>query len=522
MTATHAKVGSIAHEHFDVLIVGAGISGICGAYHLTRECPQTRFVVLDALESYGGTWLTHSYPGARTDSDMFTFGYSFKPWTGASTADRDQILSYLGEVIEENRLSSHIRYRHTICSASWSSETNLWTIEASADETGDIVRFTTGFLWMCQGYYRHSEGYTPEWAGMESFSGQVVHPQKWPDDLEYADKNILVIGSGATAATLVPALAKKARHVAMLQRTPTYFAAERSLDTLADELQQLDINREWFHEILRRKSVHDRAELLRNARHEPEAVKQKLLDGVRASLGTDFDIDTHFNPPYSPLQQRLAFVPEGDLFQAMRERKASIVTDEIEAFTESGVLLKSGDRIDADIVVTATGFNVSLLGDIDFSIDGKPLSFPETVTYRGMMFTGVPNLVWVMGYFFYSWTMRVELIAEFVCRLLDLMKQKGVERVTPTLREKDQDMKRGPWVDPEDFNPGYMMRSKHLFPNQGDKPEWQHSQDYLYERAAFADIDLDDALFSYGGGRYDDEERTMVQSARSAASTKSS
>ncbi|MCP3019455.1 flavin-containing monooxygenase [Cupriavidus basilensis] len=491
------RAGSQTPEHFDVLIVGAGISGLTSAYHLADQCPEMRFVVLESQESYGGTWHTHRYPGIRSDSDLYTFGYRFKPWTGAPIATAAEIRSYMGEVIDENGLDRHIRYRHAIHSASWSSQDNLWTLEAKRTDTGATVRFTTHFLWMCQGYFRHSQGYTPEWRSMESFKGQIVHPQTWPEDLAYEGKKVLIIGSGATAATLVPALAGKCAHVTMLQRSPTYFFTGRNANVLANELRQLEIDETWIHEIVRRKILHDQAEFTRRAREEPEVVKQELLAGVRAHLGPEFDIDTHFTPRYRPWRQRIAFIPDADLFQGVRDGKASIVTDEIEQFVETGVELKSGRTLDADVVVTATGFDLSVLGDIAFTIDDKPLNFSDTVTYRGMMFTGVPNLVWVFGYFRASWTLRADLIGDFVCRLLRHMKSKGASRVVPTLRPEDENMTLGSWVDPENFNPGYLMRGMHLLPKRGSKREWQHTQDYWAEKDEFPTIDLDDAVFDY-------------------------
>jgi cation diffusion facilitator CzcD-associated flavoprotein CzcO len=383
-----AETPPMAAEHFDVMIVGAGISGIGGAYHLTMQCPGKSFVVLETQESFGGTWLTHRYPGIRSDSDLYTFGYRFKPWTGAPIATAAEIRKYMGEVIDENGLDRHIRYRHRISSASWSSCGNIWTIEATRLETGETVRFTAGFLWMCQGYYRHSQGYTPEWPGMESFKGQIVHPQSWPEDLDYNGKKVVVIGSGATAATVVPAIASECGHVTMLQRSPTYFRTGRNAIQIADELRELDIAEEWIHEIVRKKILHDQAVFTRRTFDEPEVVKQELLAGVRSYLGPDYDVESHFTPKYRPWRQRLAFIPDGDLFQGVRDGKASVVTDEIEQFTETGLLLKSGKRLDADIIVTATGFNLNVLGDIAFTIDERPLVFSDTVTYRGMMFTG--------------------------------------------------------------------------------------------------------------------------------------
>jgi len=360
------------------------------------------------------------------------------------------------------------------------------------------VRFTAGFLWMCQGYYRHAEGYTPEWPGMERFTGEIVHPQSWPEDLDYRGKNIVVIGSGATAATLIPAIAEECGHITMLQRSPTYFIPGRNRNDLADELRELEIDEAWIHEIVRRKILHDQATFTRRSLEEPEAVKQELLAGVRSFLGPDYDIETHFTPRYRPWRQRIAFVPDGDIFRGIRAGKASVVTDEIETFTERGILLKSGQELDADIIITATGFNLSVLGDIAFEIDGKPLDFAETVTYRGMMFTGVPNMLWVFGYFRASWTLRADLLADFVCRLLAHMEEKGAKRVEVRLRPEDDGMELLPWIDAENFNPGYLMRAMHLLPKRGAKPEWQHTQDYWREKNEIPAIDLDGPEFVYG------------------------
>ncbi|MGA0606920.1 flavin-containing monooxygenase [Phenylobacterium sp. VNQ135] len=492
---TRAAAGA---EHFDVLIVGAGISGVGGAYHMTKQCPDKTFVVLEALESFGGTWLTHKYPGIRSDSDLYTFGYRFKPWVGPPIASAEEILSYMGEVIEENDLAPHIRYRHRITAAAWSSRDNLWTVEAERLDTGEALAFTCNFLWMCQGYYRQSEGYTPKWPGMAEFKGRIVHPQTWPDDLELADKKVVVIGSGATAATLVPAIADSCGHVTLLQRSPTYFIPGRNANELADTLRELKIDESWIHEIVRRKLLHDQDQFTRRAFGEPEAVKQELLAGVSAFVGPELTAQ-HFTPSYRPWRQRIAFVPDGDLFQCVNRGKASVVTDHIDRFTPNGILLKSGEELEADVIITATGFNLNVLGDIAFSIDGRALNFADTVTYRGMMFTGVPNLVWVFGYFRASWTLRADLVADFVCRLLQHMDRKGVRKVTVALRPEDADMPLKPWIDPENFNPGYLMRSMHLLPRRGDKPEWQHSQDYWREKDELPLIDLDDPAFRYEG-----------------------
>ena len=499
MTETSKPTKEVAQAslHFDVLIVGAGISGIGAAYHLTKQCPWASFVVLETLESFGGTWLIHRYPGSRSDSDLYTFGYRFKPWKSAPIATRAEILSYLGEVIDENDLGRHIRYRHTINAARWSGEESRWAIDATRLDTGDAVRITANFLWMCQGYYRHSQGYTPTWEGMDTFKGQVVHPQTWPEDLDYAGKKIVVIGSGATAATLIPAVAQGCRHVTMLQRSPTFFRTARNAIPLADELRTLQVDETWIHEIVRRKILYEQAAFTHRTFTEPEAVKGELLAAARECLGPEYDVETHFTPRYRPWRQRLAFIPDADLFEAIRSGKASVVTDEIERFTRTGIRLKSDRLLEADVIVTATGFNLNVLGDIDFAVDGGPLVFSDTVTYYGMMFTGVPNLAWVFGYLRASWTLRSDLVAGFVCRLLRHMQEKGARRVTPRLRREDAGMPLQPWIDPENFNPGYVMRGLHLLPKRGDRPPWQHTQDYWSEKDAIPAIDLADAALVY-------------------------
>jgi cation diffusion facilitator CzcD-associated flavoprotein CzcO len=491
------EFGEVRVEHFDVLIVGAGISGIDAAYHLQQRCPEKSFLVLEALESFGGTWLTHRYPGIRSDSDLYTFGYGFKPWTGPPIASAPEILSYLNEVIDENDLSGHIRYRHRINSASWSSDDNRWMIEATRTDTGERCRFMASFLWMCQGYYRHAQGFTPDWPGVDRFSGRIVHPQTWPDDLEVAGKNIIVIGSGATAATLVPAIAPGSGHVTVLQRSPTYYFCGRNANDVADMLRELEIPQEWVHEIVRRKVLHDQREITRLSFEEPEFLRAELISQVRDRLPSGYDVETHFTPSYRPWRQRIAFVPDGDLFAAISSGKASMVTDEIKTFTEDGILLMSGAELAADIIVTATGFNLSVSGDIDFAVDAEPLDLADTVTYRGMMFTGVPNLAWIFGYFRASWTLRADLVSDLVCRLLIHMTELGVSRVTPRLRPEDADMPIRPWVDPENFNPGYLTRSMDLLPSSGDKPEWQHSQDYWSEKDLLPNADLDDGCLTY-------------------------
>ena len=402
----------------------------------------------------------------------------------------------MGEVIDDNDLGRHIRYGHRISTATWSSETNRWTVVATDRATGRTQRFTTSFLWMCQGYYRHAQGYTPTWPGMERFRGRIVHPQTWPQDLDYRGKKVVVIGSGATAATVVPAMAADVEHITILQRSPTYFWSSRNSNDLADQLRDLEIPEEWIHEIVRRRILKDQEAVTRLSFEAPEFLRDQLLEDVKSHLPEGYDM-THFTPKYRPWQQRLAFVPDGDLFEGIKSGKAEMVTDEIDTFTETGIHTKSGRDLEADIIITATGFDLSILGDIEFTIDDKPMAVSDTVTYRGMMFTGVPNLLWVFGYFRASWTLRADLISDFVCRLLQHMDELGARKVTPQLRAEDADMPLLSWIDPDNFNPDYLMRSMHLLPKRGDKPEWQHTQDYWVEKDALPAVDLDDGCLRF-------------------------
>ncbi|MEZ5166838.1 MAG: NAD(P)-binding protein [Acidimicrobiales bacterium] len=488
---------STPSEEFDVVIVGAGISGVGAAHHLVTQRPETSFVVLESQAGFGGTWRTHRYPGIRSDSDLYTFGYRFKPWTGAPIATAEEILRYMGEVIADHDLGRFIRYGRTVIDASWSTETRRWTLTVTDGGDGATTRLTTGFLWMCQGYYRHSEGYTPEWPGMDRFAGDIVHPQTWPDGLDYTGKKVVVIGSGATAATLIPAMVPDVEHITMLQRSPTFFLSGRNSNDLADTLRELEIPEEWIHEIVRRKILHDQEQLTIAAREHPEFVRQEMLNAMRAELPEGYDVETHFNPRYRPWQQRIAFVPDGDLFKGISSGKASVVTDEIETFTESGIRLQSGATLDADLIVTATGFDLNVLGDIAFRIDGIPLRFGDSVTYRGAMFTGVPNLVWVFGYFRASWTLRADLLADFVCSVLDHMDATGASMVVPALRSDELDMELHPWVEPDDFNPGYLARGMHLMPRQGDRMPWRHTQDYWRDKVDLPAADLTDGTLRF-------------------------
>ena len=486
-----------ATQYFDVLIVGAGISGIDAAYHLQKNRPEKSFTMLESQDTFGGTWATHKYPGIRSDSDLFTFGFKWKPWKGVPIATADEILKYLDESLDENDLRRHIRYQREVKTATWSSVDKLWTLEVQNKETGEIERYSCNFLWMCQGYYRHSKGYTPEFPGAENFKGKIVHPQTWPEDLDYKGKQVVVIGSGATAATLIPAMAEEAGHITMLQRSPTYFSARANRDELAETLRELDVPDEWVHEIARRKVLHDQKIITRRSFEEPEKLREELIAGTKLYLGDSVPVDPHFTPTYRPWRQRLAFVPDGDLFRAMRKGQASVVTDQIDHFTEDGILLKSGKELKADIIVTATGFNMSVLGDIAFTIDGKPLNFADCWSHRAIMFSDVPNMAWVFGYLRTSWTMRSDMVAEFVCRLLKHMQEKGVKMVVPRLREEDKGMPEKPFVDPENFNAGYLTRALKLMPKQGDHDPWVHTQDYYSDKDTIATADLDDGTLIY-------------------------
>lgn len=483
------------NNHFDVLIVGAGISGLGAAYELKQNSPTKSFAIIEGMESFGGTWLWHKYPGIRSDSDLFTFGYQFKPWLGAPIAGRDQILEYLGEVISENDLTRHIHFNRRVISAAWCSERNIWALTVQTEEK--TVHFTCNFLWMCQGYYRHAEGYTPQWKGTDKFKGPIIHPQTWPDKLDYADKRIVVIGSGATAATIVPELAGNCEHVTLLQRSPTFFSPGVNRNRFADTLREIGVDAKTTHDLVRRKIVQDQNKFLRRALDEPDVMREELQAGVAKYLPMD-QVKEHFTPSYRPWQQRIAVVPDGDLFKAIRDGDASIVTDQIDQFTENGLLLESGKEIEADIIITATGFNLCVMGDIDFSMDGKTIDFSETVNYRGAMFTGIPNMAWIMEYLrSASWTLKVDLVAGFVSRLLNYMDQKKLATVHVALRPEDENMQLEPWLDEEIFSPGYLKRDGHLLPKGGDKDEWRSSQDYWVEKDVLPLINFDESVFVY-------------------------
>ncbi len=492
-------VTSLPVTHIDVLIVGAGISGIGSAYHLQDQCPQLSYAILEMKDTFGGTWDTHKYPGVRSDSDLYTFGYRFKPWIGAPIASAEEILRYMGEVIEENGIAPHIRYGRRISQCSWSSADNLWTVEATQRENGATERFTCNFLWMCQGYYDHEQPYIPDWAGLPDYQGQFVHAQLWDPETDYAGKRILVIGSGATAATVIPAFAETAAHVTMLQRSPTYYFCSANRNELADRLREVGIDEPTIHRVVRAQIMHDMDLMTKRCQTEPDVVFDELKELIREYGGADFEFEPHFTPKYRPWQQRLAFVPDGDIFQAAAAGKLTVVTDTIDRFTPTGVRTSSGEEIEADIIVAATGFRLSVMGDIPFSVDGQPVKWNDTVTYRGMMFTAVPNMAWVMGYFRASWTLRVDMQGDFVCNLLNQMDKLGAHRIEVALRSEDQGMAILPWIEEDNFNPGYLKRGLDQMPRRGTNPVWRHNQDYWAEKDAFPQIDLTGPEFLYDG-----------------------
>jgi monooxygenase len=481
-------------EHHDVLIVGAGVSGIGAAHHLRARFPDRTFAILEAQDARGGTWWTHRFPGARSDSDLFTYGYRHKPWVGPSIAAGGAILEYLDEVIEEDDLAGHIRYHHRVTALTWSSAEHRWTAEVTRTDTDERLTLTASFLWMCQGYYNHDEPYTPEWPGTERYAGTIVHPQAWPADLDHTGRRVLVIGSGATAATLVPALAKSADHVTMLQRSPSYWFPSPKVHELATMLEPLQLPPDWTHEILRRQYTQQLDWLAAVGHEDPDQLHAFLMDAITPLLPEGTDIEKHFTPRYRPWQQRIAIVPDGDLFEAMRDGRASIVTDTITEFTGEGVRVSSGEVLEADVVVTATGFDLSVFGDIPFTVDGEPVDFSQRVTWHGMMISGVPNMAYAFGYFRHSWTLRVDLDNDVVARIVERMAERGASTVVPELRPQDADMELREWSDPENFNPNYVLRSQERMFKQGDREPWTHMQEYAHDRTALPEADVDDGL----------------------------
>ncbi len=476
-------------EHFDVLIVGAGLSGIGAAAHLKMECPGKTFVILEGREAMGGTWDLFRYPGIRSDSDMFTFGYRFRPWNDTkSLADGASILKYILETAEEYDLLEKIRYNHRVVKAEWSTDDANWKVTVN---TGDEdVQITTNFLYLCTGYYEYDEGYTPEFKGREKFNGQIVHPQKWTDDIEYADKKVVVIGSGATAVTLVPALAKKAKHVTMLQRSPTYILSVPAKDKIANFLRKVLPSRASYT-ISRWKNVIIGMSIYSLSRKRPTLLKKILDRGVKKEVGEEL-ANEHFRPHYNPWDQRLCLVPDSDLFKVIREKKASVVTNHIETFTETGIELKSGEHIDADIIVTATGLAMKIMAGLQLVVDGKPVELSKTITYKGMMYSDVPNAASAFGYTNASWTLKADLTAQYICRMLNFMDEKSYAICTPRL--DDPSVKPEP---PVDFSSGYIQRAMKDLPKQGSKLPWRVNQNYIKDIKMFRYGQIEDGVMEF-------------------------
>lgn len=476
-------------EHVDVIVVGAGISGIGAGWHLKHKSPDRSFMILEGRAAIGGTWDLFRYPGIRSDSDMYTLGYAFEPWTDdKAIAGGDVIRNYVRGVASKYGIDPHIRFNHHVKAAAWSTKSARWIVTAMAD--GQEVQYSCTFLFMCSGYYNYAKGYSPDFAGVADFAGQVVHPQFWPQALDYTGKRVVVIGSGATAVTLVPAMAQTAGHVTMLQRSPSYVVARPAEDGLAKRLRALLPSR-LAYALTRFKNVTLGAYFFTVIRKNPAQAKQRFIGMVREHLGESYDVDTHFTPRYNPWDQRLCLVPDADLFEAIKAGAATVVTDHVDHFDAQGIVLKSGQRLDADLVVTATGLELQLMSDVAFSRDGERINFADTFNYKGMMYSDVPNLASSFGYTNASWTLKADLTCGYVCRLLNTMKKRGVQQVTPRI---SKDLEAAPFLD---FSSGYVTRAMDRFPKRGNKHPWQVHQNYGRDLLAlrFGSVD-DDMEFS--------------------------
>jgi monooxygenase len=475
-------------EHFDVLIVGAGVSGIGAACHVRERCPGKSFAVLEARGATGGTWDLFRYPGIRSDSDMHTLGYRFRPWPDARAfADGTSILEYVRETARERGVDRAIRFNHRVVSAEWSTSESRWTVEAERSESGERARFTCDFLFACCGYYRYDHGYTPELRGAESFAGRIIHPQHWPVDLDYAGQRVVVIGSGSTAVTLVPALAADAVHVTLLQRTPTYIVSVPTQDRIAKLLRRVLPPRAAFF-LVRWKNVLLQLLFYRASRRWPQRIRELIRRDNERRLPAGFDVDDHFSPPYDPWDQRVCVAPDGDLFEAIGNGAASVVTDRIDALTERGIRLESGAELEADLIVTATGLELMPFGGIELSVDGDRVELPQTMAYKAMMLAGVPNFAFAIGYTNASWTLKADLTSEYVCRLLNHMEAQGWRGCVPV---RDPAIGEAPFLD---FMPGYVRRSVHLFPKQGTEPPWRVRQSYPHDLRTLRHGRLDDGM----------------------------
>ena len=482
-------------NHHDVLIVGAGLSGIGAGAYLKRHCPERTFIILESRDAIGGTWDLFRYPGIRSDSDMHTLGYDFKPWREAKAiADGPSILKYINETADENGIRDHIRFNTRVKHVAWSSQDATWTVTAERTDSGETITRSCNFLYMCGGYYNYDEPYDPGFEGLEDFAGEVVHPQFWPEDLDYAGRRVLVVGSGATAMTLVPSMAERGAKVTMLQRSPTYVISRPDQDGLANALRRF-LPEKWAYAITRFKNVRLQNYFYRQTRINPDRVRARLLGWVRDAIGEEY-AEKHFTPSYNPWDQRLCLIPNADLFDVINNGTARVVTATIDRFTEKGVRLTTGEELETDIIVPATGLKLTVLSDVDFHVDGRQINWPETITYRGMMYADIPNLVHTFGYINASWTLRADINAAWVCRLLKHMDELGVRQVTPRLGDAARDMELRPWID--GFSAGYMQRLMHLFPRQGDRDPWRNTQNYLLDRKTILKAPLEDGALVFG------------------------
>jgi monooxygenase len=487
-----SEANQVDISHVDVLIVGAGVSGIGAGYHLQKNCPTKTYAILEGREAIGGTWDLFRYPGIRSDSDMYTFGYSFKPWTNPKAiADGPSILHYVREAATENGVDRHIRFQHKVTQASWSSGSAQWTVDVERGLNAERTQMTCSFLFMCSGYYNYAGGYTPEFPGHNEFKGRIVHPQKWTSDIEFTNKKVIVIGSGATAVTLIPELAKTATHVTMLQRSPTFIAARPSTDRFANLLRKV-LPSKAAYAITRWKNVLLGMFFFNLARKKPADIAKRLIDMVKDELGPDYDVATHFTPHYNPWEQRLCLAPDGDFFNAIKGGKAEVVTDHIERFTEGGIMLRSGKELPADLIVTATGLNLQALGGLEVFIDGKRADISQCLQYKGMMYSDIPNFASCFGYTNASWTLKADLTSEYLCRVLNHMEKTGLRQCTPVNTD--------PTVTPEpyvDFSSGYFQRSLDQLPKQGSKRPWKLDQNYALDLKTLRMQKVDDGTLQF-------------------------
>jgi cation diffusion facilitator CzcD-associated flavoprotein CzcO len=496
-------------EHFDVLVVGAGISGVGAGYHLQTLSPNKSYAIFEGRDAIGGTWDLFRYPGIRSDSDMYTLGFAFRPWKEAKAiADGPSILSYLRETARVFGIDRHIRYGRQVKRAAWDSSRSRWTVDYEVGPERRVEQVTCGFLFMCAGYYNYAEGYRPVFEGEDRFKGLIVHPQAWPEDLGYAGKRVVVIGSGATAVTLVPEMARTAAHVTMLQRSPTYVVSRPAEDAFANRLRRW-LPAKLAYDIVRWRNVLGQLYFFNFTRKRPQLVKTQLINMVREQLGPDYDVETHFTPRYNPWDQRLCLVPDADLFEAIRTGAASVVTDHIEAFEADGIRLKSGALLPADIIVTATGLDLQLMGGLEVEVDGAPVELAKTFSYKAMMYSGVPNLASTFGYTNASWTLKADLTAEYVCRLLNHMDRRGFSECRPV---NDEPLQASPWLD---FSSGYVTRAMSRFPKQGPKAPWRVHQNYALDLMAFRYGRVDDGVmrFSKASTAAADPARPQVKAA---------